>query len=85
MVLLNVQCKYPEAYSIKGRCCICGGFSKECPCTSQLAVNHFMQCHIEDPCGYNGHLTVAKMITIGMPAPTVPCRNCRQNIIVQFI
>ena len=70
-----LTCQYPYLYASLNRCCMCRGKTPGCGCTELDAVNHFVQCHIALPCE-RGHLTVARMIELELPAPTEPCRNC---------
>ena len=73
-------CQAPYLFGSKNRCCICRRKMSTCPCTPQDAMNHFVLCHIADKCDKDGHPTVAQMLTMGMPAPTEPCRNCSEVI-----
>lgn len=69
-------CPYPYLFNSKNRCCMCRGKTSSCPCTAQDAIDHYMHCHIADNCEGEGHPSVFQMISMGIPTPTVSCRNC---------
>ena len=86
MVLLNIGCKHPELYRVQGRCCMCAGEIRTCGCRPIDAINHYVQCHIDDyECQIWGHPSIGRMLAIGMPFPTAACRKCHQTITLQTL
>lgn len=53
--------------------------------TPQDVINHFVSCHVTDKCDDGGHPTVAQMCMVGLPAPTMPCRNCGEVVKIQVM
>ena len=79
------RCLRPYLFKNKTRCCICGGKIATCPCTAQDAINHFVSCHVTDNCDEVGHPTVAQMCMLGLPTPTMPCRNCGEVVVLEML
>lgn len=71
-------CPYPYLFNSENSCCMCRGKISTCPCTPQDAINHHMLCHVTDKCEAEGHPSVFQMMAMGLPAPTVACRNCAE-------
>ena len=49
----STTCPNPQFFN-SNRCCMCGGNVRECPCTPQDAIDHFVMSHVTDYCDVRG-------------------------------